>query len=306
MSLSTPTTAGERIRIHPLPPAGFNPRTASPHELRRYGLPQRPDPKIRPELAARWDEIFSRKLTFITPAFRPLQELLPGVEHRTRPRQDVVSVSNSIWSGGVVHSTGSQKFTWVLGQWNVPDVAPAAAGQGNWFSIAWIGIDGNTDVTQIGTVQSVSADANGNLSKNCYAFWEWWPNSWQAITNFPVSFGDTLLGLICMQSTTEAWFSLLNLTSGIHAGFVFDAPSGTVSQENQAEWILERPAINGTTAQLPNFGEVYFDQAMGGHGLDFVADGGTDTAINMVVNGKTLATTTIETPTLIKIAYTGG
>jgi hypothetical protein len=165
-------------------------------------------------------------------------------------------------------------FSWVLGQWNVPDVAPAAKGQGSWYSIAWIDIDGNTDVTQIGTVQSVSADAHGNLSKNCYAFWEWWPESWQAISNFPVNFGDTMLGLICLDSPTEAWFSLLNLTSGIHAGFIFDASSGTVSQENQADWILERPAINGTTAQLPNFGEIYFDFAMGGHGLDFLADGG--------------------------------
>jgi hypothetical protein len=305
MSLSTPGI-GERIRTHPLPPAGFNPRAASPLELRRYGLPQRPDPTIRPELAARWNEIFSRKLTYITPTFRPMQELLPGIERRSRPRQDVMSVTHSFWSGAVVHATGREAFTWVLGQWNVPDVSPAAKGQGSWYSIAWIGIDGNTDVTQVGTVQSVSVDANGNLSKDCYAFWEWWPNSWQGITNFPVSFGDTVLGLICLDSPTEAWFSLLNVTSGIHAGFTFTAPAGTVSLENQAEWILERPGISGTTAQLPNFGEIYFDSAMGGHGLDFLADGGTDTAINMVVNGATVATTTVETPTLIKIAYTGG
>jgi len=305
MSLSTVKTSRAGIRLHRSPPAGFNPRAASPHELRRYGLPQRPDPAIRPKLAALWNQIFSRDLTYITPTFRPVPELLPGIERRGRPRQALVSVTHSFWSGCVVHATGSQKFGWVLGQWNVPDVAPAAKGQGSWYSIAWIGIDGNTDVTQIGTVQSVSADANGNLSKNCYAFFEWWPNSWQAITNFPVNFGDTMLGLICMDSPTEAWFSLLNMTSGLHAGFIFDAPSGTVSQQNQAEWVLERPAINGTTANLPNFGEIYFDSAMGGHGLDFLADGGTDTAINMVVNGRTVATTTVETPTLIKIAYTG-
>jgi hypothetical protein len=305
MYLSTPATAVAGIRTHSLPPDGFNPRAASPLELRRYGLPQRPDPAIRPKLAALWDDIFSRKLTYIRPAFRPVQELLPGIERRGRPRQDVVTVTHSFWSGCVVHATGSEKFSWVLGRWNVPDVAPAVEGQGSWYSIAWIGIDGNTDVTQIGTVQSVSTDANGNLSKNCYAFWEWWPQSWQAITNFPVSFGDTLLGLICLDSPTEAWFSLLNVTSSIHAGFTFNAPAGTVSSENQAEWILERPAINGTTAQLPNFGEIYFDSAMGGHGLDFLAEGGTDTAIDMVVNGTTVATTTVETPTLIKIAYTG-
>jgi hypothetical protein len=39
---------------------------------------------------------------------------------------------------------------------------------------------------------------------------------------------------------------------------------------------------------------------MGGHGLDFLADGGTDTAINMVVNDTMVATTNVETPTLIK------
>jgi Peptidase A4 family len=73
--------------------------------------------------------------------------------------------------------------------------------------------------------------------------------------------------------------------------------------ENQAEWILENPF--SSSAQLPSFGEIYFDSAMGGYGLDFLADGGTDTVINMVDNGTTVATTTVETPTLIKIAYTG-
>jgi hypothetical protein len=306
MSRSTREAGGGQIRAQALPPEGFNPRTAPPSELRRYGLPQRPDPAVHPQLAARWDDIFSRKLTYVAPTFRPMQEMVPGIGRRGRPRPDVTTVTNPTWSGAVVHATGSQTFTWVLGQWNVPDVAPAAAGQGDWYSLAWIGIDGNTDVTQIGTLQSVTADANGNLSKTCYAWYEWFPNSWQAIANLPVNFGDTMLGLICLDSPTEAFFSLLNLTTGVHAGFVFTAPSGTSSLENQAEWILERPDIGGVNPPLPSFGAIYFDSAMGGHGLDFLADGGTDTAINIVENGMTVATTTVETPTLIKIAYTGG
>jgi Peptidase A4 family len=310
MSLSTRGTAGGKVRTHPLPPDGFNPHAASPRELRLYGLPQRPDPAIRPQLAARWDEIFSRKLTYITPTFRPMQELLPGIARRGHPRQDLVTVTNNTWSGAVVHATAGETFNWVLGQWNVPDVAPAAEGQGSWYSFAWIGIDGNSDVTQIGTIQSVSVDANGNLSKYCYAVYEWWAagqnSPWQAIMNFPVSFGDTMLGLICLESPTEAYFNLLNVTSGILAPFhSFGAPGGTASLENQAEWVLERPEIKGVNPPLPSFGDIYFDSAMGGHGLDFLADGGTDTAINMVVNGTTVATTTVETPTLIKIAYTG-
>jgi hypothetical protein len=299
MSHSKPVTAGGSVRTHPLPPKGFDPRTASARDLRRYGLPQRPDPAIHPQLAARWDEIFSRKITYITPTFRPLEELIPGIERRGRARRDLVTVTNSTWSGAVVHAAGTQTFTWVLGQWNVPDLAPAAGGGGQ-YTFAFIGIDGNTDVTQIGTVQSVSG-----ASKSCYAVYEWYPNSWSALTNLPVSFGDTMIGLICLDSPTEAFFSLLNATTGIHAGFVFDAPAGTASLENQAEWILERPEISGVNPPMPNFGEIYFDSAMGGHGLDFLADGGSDTAINMVVNGATVATTTVETPTLIKIAYTG-
>jgi hypothetical protein len=91
-----------------VPPHGFNPCAASPLELRRYGLPQRPDPAIRPQLASRWDEIFSRKLTYITPTFQPMQELLPGIERRGRPRQDLVTVTNPTWSGAVVHATAGE------------------------------------------------------------------------------------------------------------------------------------------------------------------------------------------------------
>ncbi|HEX9167796.1 MAG TPA: G1 family glutamic endopeptidase, partial [Roseiarcus sp.] len=168
MSHSRLATAGGSVRTHALPPKGFNPRTASARELRRYGLPQRPDPAIHPKLAARWDEIFSRKITYITPTFRPLEELLPGIKRRGRPRRDLQTVTNPTWSGAVVHATGSQTFTWVLGQWNVPDLAPAAGGGGQ-YTFAFIGIDGNTDVTQIGTIQSVSTAANGSVSKSCYA-----------------------------------------------------------------------------------------------------------------------------------------
>ena len=61
----------------------------------------------------------------------------------------------------------------------------------------------------------------------------------------------------------------------------------------------------GAQAQLPDFGEIYFDSAVGGEGLANVVQAGQDTVINMTENGNTVATTTVETPTLIKIAYTG-
>ena len=294
------------ITTHPLPPADFDPRAASALELRRYGLPQRPDPAVRPQLAALWDDVFSRSLTYLTPTFQPVHELLPGIEPAARPRPALTTVPNDHWSGTVVHAQPGQAFGWVTGRWNVPAVAAPRNESGTFYSFAWIGIDGVSDVTQIGTVQAVTADASGTQSTYCYAVFEWWPNNWQAISNFPVSFGDTMTGLICLLSPTEAYFSLVNLTTGMHAGFDFPAPANVSSLENQAEWVMERPGFPGASSDLPNFGEIYFDSAYGGYGLSFLADGGTDTAINMVQNGITVATTTVETPTLIKIAYTGG
>lgn len=294
-----------------MPPARFDPRSASSVELRRYGLPQRPDASIRPELAALWDEIFSHELTYITPTFEPVEALLPGIEPRGPFGQELVTVTHPFWSGCVVHAPSGQTFTWVVGQWNVPDVQPPTTGQGKWYSFAWIGIDGSTaadgtsDVTQIGTVQYVSSDGDGNVSTSCYAVFEWWPNTWTAINNFPVNSGDTVIGLICLESTTDAWANLLNVTTGVHVSVDFSAPASRSSQENQIEWVMEHPDVTGESAELPNFGEIYFDSAMGGRGLDFLADAGTDTVINMVENNVTVATTTVETPTLIKITYTG-
>jgi hypothetical protein len=48
-----------------------------------------------------------------------------------------------------------------------------------------------------------------------------------------------------------------------------------------------------------------FDSAVGGEGLENVVQAGQDTVLNMTENGNVVATTTVETPTLIKIAYTG-
>jgi Peptidase A4 family len=305
MTVSIPGIAPGQIRTHPAPPEGFDARRATPLELILYGLPQRPDPAVMPALAARWNEAFSRPLTYITPTFQPMEEVLPDVGQLDGPQLDA-NANNSIWSGSVVTTTTADKFKSITGQWNVPDVAPAAAGAGSWYSVAWIGIDGfgGNDVCQIGTVQAVTVAANGNVTKSCYAWFEWFPQSWQAITNFPVSMGDTLTGLLCIQSPTEAGFNLLNVTTGAHTGFTFDAPAGTTLVGNTAEWILERPGINGSTAQLPDFGEVYFDSAIASNSTNTAVDAGTGIVLNMVENGATVATTTVETPTLIKVAYT--
>jgi hypothetical protein len=307
----------DSIRTYPLPPDGFDPHTAQPRELRSYGLPQRPDAALRPELTKLWDKVFSRSLTHVVPEFQSVAKVLPGMKARASvrpalPARPDISVSPELmtfdhpfWSAGIVHAGAGQMFNWVIGEWTVPDVAPPVSGEGDWYSFAWIGIDGTSDVTQIGTIQHVTTDGSGNVSKECYAVYEWFPNGWTAISNFPVSFGDTIIGLICLLSPTEAYVNLVNTTAGLRTGFDITPPDGIMSAENQIEWVFEHPGVDGESTQLPKFGEIYFDSAYGGQGLEYLANTGPDTVLNMVEDNVRVATVTVETPTLIKIAYTG-
>ncbi len=49
------------VFTYPAPPADFDPNTASPEELIKYGFPPRPGEKADPALRAAWERISSRK-----------------------------------------------------------------------------------------------------------------------------------------------------------------------------------------------------------------------------------------------------
>jgi hypothetical protein len=306
MIATTPDILAGSIRPNPLPPRDFDARRATPIALVHYGLPRRPDPGVMPELAARWDEVFSRTHTHITPEFRPLEELIPGIGRHERPQPDAAGTTNSIWSGSVVTTGAADTFKSITGQWNVADVGAPKSGAGSWYSVSWIGIDGygNSDVCQIGTVQSISVAANGNVSRSVYAWFEWYPNNWTGISNFPVGFGDTLTCLLCIQSPTKAGFNLLNVTTGVSTGFTFTAPAGTTLVGNTAEWIVERPGINGSTSQLADFGAVYFDGCIASTQANRSEFGGSGTLLDMVENGRTVTTAKSENSQLIKVSFT--
>lgn len=119
MSIGASGTGRGSIRTYPLPRDGFDPRAASPLELRGHGLPQRPDPGVRPEFAALWDEVFSRTLSYIMPAFLPVEELVPGIGRADRPRPDV-TIAYPTWPGAVMHAPTGEVFEGVFGEWNVP------------------------------------------------------------------------------------------------------------------------------------------------------------------------------------------
>src|SRR5688500_17141431 len=58
------TTNGRGVRRLPPPPKDFDPFTATRENLRKHGLPLRPDPQTQPGMAALWERLAGRYRTF--------------------------------------------------------------------------------------------------------------------------------------------------------------------------------------------------------------------------------------------------
>src|SRR4051794_10129972 len=68
-------SGGKGLRVYPPPPKDFDPFTASAVDLRRHGLPLRPDPRVQPGLAALWERLAAR--------YRGFEHLEPRLEPAT-------------------------------------------------------------------------------------------------------------------------------------------------------------------------------------------------------------------------------
>jgi hypothetical protein len=305
---------GATIRLFSHPPNGFKPHEADDRELRVYGLPRRPSDN--PELLKRWEQKYDRKLNFIRPAFRRMEykrHRLPGTvgnkaEHGVE--------SSNIWSGAVVYAPSGTTMKWVQGEWTVPNAfPPEGAGNEIWYSAStWIGIDGDRspDVLQAGCdsdVLNLSLFGITGALRQLTPWWEWYPAGTFWISNFPVSQGDTMSCLICVDenSTTAAEIFMMNDTNGAHASFAVTAPSGTSLVGNCAEWIVESLEIDTNVPELASYGAVYFDACTAGTVKGGLLQAGDGHTINMLDGaGNVISRGSIENPELVRVFYEGG
>ena len=305
----TTISKGFRIRTYELPPPGFNPLTAAPRLLLRYGFPTRPDAKTAPELLNRWQVAFARPRTWITPEFSEVDGKFhgpakrPGGRVRVKPTEvSIANATSTNWSGSVVSPPRGHTFGWIAGQWTVPN--PHAPGFGGFYASEWIGIDGwgSGDVLQAGTETAVLGIFN---TTQIYAWWEWFPAGEVAITNLPVAAGDTMYCLICVNSTNTATVYISNQSTGVSTRFSIAAPSGTTLVGNSAEWIVERPTVNGALASLSDYKVDYFDEGIAGLSDVFqIVTLGSGTAVTMTGNNNaSLSVPTLETDQLMKVNW---
>jgi hypothetical protein len=255
-------------------PPDFDVTTASPEELAQYGIPPRPDRASDPDGYARWARQFPKGFRLIEP------ELRQRPERRHRPLSVVSAAEGTSdnWSGAVINPASGKTFSQVAGSWWVPPIW--APGSGAFSMSSWAGIDGDGsgDVLQAG----VEADVTEPGGTPTYSMWfEWFPNSETEITNLSVAPGDHVSVNITANSTTTATALISNGSTGVSINF--QAPSGTTLQGNCAEWIAERPEINGALANLPNYGSVIFGAVGAWDGAEWTyLDSSTLTLLSMV------------------------
>jgi len=192
---------------------------------------------------------------------------------------------------------------WVSGQWTVPDVVVPDRSSGRCACATWVGIDGPpgsldlpTDILQAGTTQEIGST---------YAWFEWFPDDSVKISNFPVSHGDIMYCVICVDSPTEARIYMTNVTTGVFTRFTKTPMGNQQLLGNTAEWIVEAPQSNGQILKLARYGDVYFDECIAGtsdNALVFAGDGQLWTMFD--VNGQAISIPQAETERLIKVQYT--
>ncbi len=281
------------LQDHYAPPApadSFDPLTAEPEELMRYGFPARPDAANDAAAHARWKRQFGRALTYVAPELQILAHRSHGPMAHPAEVDEQGTSSGPNWAGNVVLADEGEKFTGVMGQWTVPSVnqplggpfvngassTSGIASASQWSSSAWIGIDGanlngvdSADVFQAGTehdltVVTFGSPFNQTIANPVYYVWtEWFPAAPVAVTNFSVSPGDLIVAnlTIIFDPTVAKEFPigqslLLNATRAEFTNVLMLGPPNNGSapfKGNSAEWIVETPCTANCTKKNPTY-----------------------------------------------------
>jgi hypothetical protein len=283
------------------PPASFDPLTATDADLAFYGFPPRPSDASGDYPS--WAKAMAASKERVIPILEPT-----NIYHG--PSQTVSSkVANTQysynWSGyvqlGSAKSYGKSSYSYVYSDVTVP-TAKQANGKctGGWdYASAWVGIDGwnSNDVLQDGI--EFDAYCKGSTKSTLYAAWfEWFPYSEVRISGFPIAPGQEYFMEIWSTSSTLGHAYLVNLSAKKAVTINFTAPKGTKLIGNSAEWITERPGVNGGLATLTNYVSQTYSDAHGETFNSKALDPGTSTPIIMLDNNRNpISYPTLKSPT---------
>jgi hypothetical protein len=161
----------------------------------------------------------------------------------------------SQWAGYIVASDMQNRtpvISSINASWTVPEVKLS---ENNTFAGIWVGIGGYGEETliQAGTEQEW---INGRFTY--YAWYELLPDHLIRIPDLRVRQGDTITASISLvNENTSTWsVEIRDITQGGR----FEKAVVYNSSRLTAEWIVERPKVNGIVSTLADFGNVTFTE----------------------------------------------
>lgn len=260
------TVNGALVQIL-IPPAGFDPSTASAAQLDQYGFP--PQPKD-PAAVAQWQAMMS---TWAGSAPAP-----PFLAETTATSDTQFSRN---WSGYKVTGPSGQ-FTQASADYNEPTFGSSRCTTNEESTWAGIGGNGSTDpLGQAGTAHNVAGLANHQ------AWWEVVPG----------------VAMTAINLTTAAGHHFFASTRRITGGYQFFVEDVTTNSSqvlnvminnysgDSAEAIAERPTLNGQPTNLSNFGTLTFTQSLAnGNGINTYDPQGIRHGVHMTSDGSSTGT----------------
>jgi hypothetical protein len=287
--MTTQTTPGSKaLRLYPPPPPDFDPFTATVADLKKHGLPLRPDPYTQPAMAALWDRQARRYRSF--DHLEPQPNVAKAAETAVTP---FILPLDPIETCGFSLLTTGATIGALFVTWTVPDLqySPSPIGAPNQFH-TFVGL-GFLDLHVMMTVDSAQ-----NITSVLWA---------EAVgdINLPVRPGDELSASLCLETNprgTAAYF-LANETTGQTMNFAVDTgfpPAVTVDAGVGRSGNPDQPPDFNPLAR---FGAVYFDDIsiFTSSGPKSLTSGNAVTMVNE--NGSTLATPVALTDYAFKVVY---
>jgi hypothetical protein len=153
------------------------------------------------------------------------------------------------WSGYIINldlQNKSEGVSSISGTWTVPEIAYS---ESNTYSSVWVGVGGYGEQTllQAGTEQHCE---NGKISY--FAWYELLPATITTVKTLEISPGDKVTTSITLVNEKQgSWqITIIDETDGRNFQITVDYPQST---RKTAEWIVERPTVNGKISTLADF-----------------------------------------------------
>ena len=267
------------LKIHPdppLPPAEFNPRTASNRDLVKYGFPPRPDKSKHPLLSAKWDRVMARPPRRLPSQLKvPTSNSQPAIQNK-----DLGSLTINMFAGAIVQKPQDETpLVTVTGSWTVPNISPppdaVLNNEGTLFVDGTyevgmsVGLDGGglmqfegetvwafgNDGLWAGTSSRIIVVDGLITQQDAYAWIRFWspdsavplsPTPW---TDVLVSPGDTVTFGVCTPAPGVGVISAVNVTTGL----TWRIERAVTLQGYAATWL-----VGPFATQSPNFGYTWF------------------------------------------------